>query len=209
MKKQKEIWEQKHTEELPSKYSKPVSNFAIEVERIIPGGSKILDLGCGGGIDSAFFASRGNDVLATDFSETIISNNINHYTEVQNLKFETLNLEDKFPFEDESFDVVYARLSLHYFTDEVTNEIFNEIRRVLKKDGTLAFICKSTEDPEFGKGKRIAENIYETSHIRHFFTTDFAKECLGLGFEITEISSGMDNQFPKPFGYIKAIAKKL
>ena len=85
------------------------------------------------------------------------------------------------PFRDNTFDVVYARLSLHYFRDSVTKEIFKEIHRILKPDGRLSFLCKSTGDSFYGKGEEIEKDLFEyEGYMRHFFTENYAKECLGI-----------------------------
>jgi SAM-dependent methyltransferase len=44
-------------------------------------------------------------------------------------------MKEKLPFLDSSFDLVFANLSIHYFSDEVTKELMLEIRRILKEDG--------------------------------------------------------------------------
>lgn len=44
------------------------SSFAREVSALLPPGARVLDLGCGEGRDSVFFASRGFEVTGVDVS---------------------------------------------------------------------------------------------------------------------------------------------
>ena len=44
-----------------------------------------------------------------------------------------MDMSTKYPFEDDSINVIIADLSLHYFNLEKTKHIFDEIYRVLKE----------------------------------------------------------------------------
>ena len=111
-------------------------------------------------------------------------------------------------FRDSEFDGVYARLSLHYFTDDVTKSIFREICRVLKPNGYLCFICKSTNDPLYGKGTEIEKDMFENNgHIRHFFSEDYAKSLLVNDFTIEKLESGDEKFYGKDSAFVKVIAK--
>lgn len=185
------------------------TDFAVEVEKIIPPVSSILELGCGDGNDSFYFADKGHKVLATDFSDVAIEKNKEKHKH-NNLIFEMLDVSKSMPFSDNEFDVVYARLSLHYFTDNVTKKIFGEIHQILKPKGYLCFLCKSNIDPLYGRGKQIERDLFEyNGHIRHFFSEDYARECLEGLFEIQKLESGVDHFYGKPSAFIKTIAKKI
>jgi ubiquinone/menaquinone biosynthesis C-methylase UbiE len=96
-------------------------------------------------------------VVGIDFSEEAlkIAREKVESLGIENITFLNRDISHKFDFEDEYFDVVYANLSLHYFTDKTLNKIFQEIRRVLKQGGIFVACCKSTEDPLYGKGEMI------------------------------------------------------
>jgi len=138
MKDQLVHWNNAHAEQWLHKHSTDKTTFAEEVGRQISQGSKILELGCGEGNDSVYFAEHGHTVLATDFSDVAIEQNIKRWAH-PNLFFKAQDMSHAFQFENKSFDVVYARLSLHYFTNETTRDIFREIARVLKPGGELYF----------------------------------------------------------------------
>ena len=114
-----------------------------------------------------------------------------------------------FPFENNSFDCVYARLSLHYFSDRVTWNIIKDVHRILNQDGLLLFVCKSLEDSLYGKGTKIEKDVYELNdHIRHFFSKDYAKDLLKNRFKFLLLKSGQEDFYGEKSGYVKVVAKK-
>jgi ubiquinone/menaquinone biosynthesis C-methylase UbiE len=205
---QKDHWDSLHIVGKTDMQSKKETTFAQEVNAIIPSKSALLEIGCGNGHDAAFFAKEGHNVIATDFSEVAIEKNKKDYREYPHLQFFVHDTSKKFLFQSNTFDAIYARLSLHYFTDKITKEVFRDIYRILKPNGFLCFLCKSVNDPLFGKGKKIEKNMYEKDHIRHFFSEVYAKECLDNKYTIKVIVSGDDIFYGKKSAYVKIIAQK-
>lgn len=188
---------------------KEPSDFAKEVLQLFNKQMNILELGCGSGTDSYFFAEHGHSVLGTDFSEIVVIRDQDSY-HIPELSFQVVDISQKLPFDDSTFDCVYARLSLHYFSDLVTKKVFKEIYRILKPSGYLCFICKSTADPLFGKGNRLEENVFENKgHIRHFFSEKYAKKCLKGLFEIKILTNGEEKFYGDQSAFIKVIAQKI
>ena len=84
------------------------------------------------------------------------------------------------PFQADGSDGVYARLSLLDYPDHITRLLFQEIHHILKRGGRLAFLCKSTDDPLYGKGQQLEKNMFENKgHVRHFFDENYTKILLG------------------------------
>lgn len=90
-------------------------------------GAKLLDLGCGDGSTSLFFAQKGANVVAIDISEAAIKglsqfcqeNQINNITPRQCSAFDILELG--------SFDFVFGNMILHHL------EPFEEFAKILRK----------------------------------------------------------------------------
>ena len=97
--------------------------FAEEVLEYIPSTGKILLLGDGQGQDGRFFAAKKYDVISTDISDTALRENKKKIKEpgLTNIKVEKVDLRKKIPYKENTFDVVYAHLSLHYFSEETTH----------------------------------------------------------------------------------------
>ena len=126
------------------------SIFAEQAISYFPKTGKVLDLGAGHGQDSIFFSSEGYEVISTDIETTSLAENITATSEniKNNISVVTLDLAHPIKFADESFDVVYAHLSLHYFDRDMTIRLFNDIHNILKPGGVLAFLTNSPADPE-------------------------------------------------------------
>ena len=207
---QKSHWDILHKQGALKAFSDNPTNFAKEITKYIPPNSKILELGCGLGNDSYYFAKQRHAVIATDFSDEAIKQNNEKYKDARRLTFKVMDMnKSPYPFKENDFDCVYSRLSLHYFSDEITRKIVKEVFRILKHNGLLFFLCKSTGDPLYGKGRLIEKDMYEfNGHIRHFFSKDYSKDLLKGKFRILKLESGMEDFYGEKSGYIKVIAKK-
>lgn len=162
MNKQSSYWDGLHDHYKKQDWIDKPNIFATEVTQYFPKMGKILCLGDGQGQDSKYFVSLGYDVIATDISDKALENN--------KLAVKA-DLREPFPFQDATFDVVYAHLSLHYFSKEVTEKIFREIKRILKKGGVLAVFTNSINDPEFNSGTRLEEEFFEIEGVtKRFFS---------------------------------------
>lgn len=204
---QRDLWNSKHAGNSVSRDEHAISPLATDVISRLTAPARILELGCGWGVDAAAFAHAGHSVLATDFSETAIAANEAHWAGVPRLSFEQLPIGAPFPFADASFDVVYAHLSLHYFRDRETRGVFNDLHRILIPGGTLAFLCKSTADRLFGRGDLIEADMYSLNgHIRHFFSEDYTRSCLAELFTIEDLSTGDTTFYGSESAFIQVIA---
>lgn len=168
-----------------------------------------MELGCGEGNDSVLFAQAGHTVTATDFSDVVIRQNTERYSN-NNLHFAEQDISEPLAFPDQTFDVVYARLSLHYFRDSQTRKIFQEIAHVLKQNGSLYFMCKSTGDRLHGKGTKIEADMFELDgHVRHFFSREYAEAMVKqAGLTIKDVTVGNEEIYGKVSGFVKVHAAK-
>lgn len=160
--------------------------FAEEVLEFLPKKGKILCLGDGQGQDGRFFATKGHEVLSTDISEDAMSLNKEKIetSSIKNITVDKLDLTKKFNFKNESFDVVYAHLSIHYFSEKITKQIFNEIYRVLKKNGIAAIFVNSVNDPEFNLGKRLEQELFDIDgYVKRFFSV-YSMRYFARDFEV-------------------------
>lgn len=210
MQNQKQLWNNAHKSEKIFSSTTKQTDFAETVLQYFKKNSKVLDLGCGLGEDAAIFARAGHDVIATDFAEVAIQKNSQRLKGVTNLHFTVLDIGEDFPYSDNEFDVVYARLSLHYFTDKKTREVFSEIHRVLKPNGLLCFVCKSTNDKLHGKGTEIEKDMFkENGHVRHFFSEEYARSLLEKHFAIKKLIIEDKKTYTRDASLIKVIAQTV
>jgi SAM-dependent methyltransferase len=100
-------------------------------------GQRVLEVGCGAGVDLARFAKGGADVVGVDLASSAIG--------LARANFEQQGLSGEFrvadgealPFPEGSFDLVYAHGVVQYTTNP--QRLVDECRRVLKPGGEAVF----------------------------------------------------------------------
>lgn len=172
---QKQEWERIHGSGNMDEFRTRPSNFVVSTTQFMDPGATILELGCGTGGDARYLTDQGYPVVATDFSEAVIEENRRYFKDI---RFEVVDINSTLPFDNQSFDIIYANLSLHYFDDTTTHDIFREIHRVLTIGGKLIFRCKSIySELEKIDAEEIGSNIYlQRGHLRHLFSTEYVAE---------------------------------
>jgi ubiquinone/menaquinone biosynthesis C-methylase UbiE len=173
------------------------------------GALTVIEFGCGTGADACLFARRGHEVTALDFSSSAIAltGQAARNTGLSNLTPRQLDYSRlPLPFPDESFDLAYSHLGLHYFPDTLTTALFAEIRRILRPGGFFAIRCKSVFDPLYGQGECLAERIYcRNGHVRHFYSKEYMAAKLAA-FHILTLRRTASIRHAS--SYVEAIARK-
>ena len=159
------------------------------------GVKSILELGCGQGRDTIFFASNGFDVNAIDASKVAIEN-INQKIRQKNISLDLRHFKAKgtLPYDSSYFDAVYSHMFYNMrFTDEELEFLFKESNRVLKNNSLLYFSVRSDKDVLYNKGKKIDNNIYEVNGFQiRFFTKRQIQSFLENYFEIKNIEESYE-----------------
>lgn len=95
---------------------------------------KILDFGCGNGRLSELFREKDCEYTGVDISSELLEIAKKKY---QDKKFILINKEDELMFRENYFDKIFSVAVFHHFNPEMAKQSLKELRRVLKKDGTL------------------------------------------------------------------------
>ncbi|HSW91089.1 MAG TPA: class I SAM-dependent methyltransferase [Candidatus Saccharimonadales bacterium] len=206
---QTQLWNEKHGAGDHSAHRGTPAPFALVAEPFFPRQSHLLEIGCGVGSESQFFADCGHDVLATDISEVVLDQDKEYYKE-STVSFALLDVSEPLPFDNGSFQVVFSHLALHYYTDEVTRTIFAELYRILETGGVLAFACKSTKDAKYGLGEELEKDMFLANgkHLRHFFTIEYIRSLLGGDYEILLLDEVMEQYSKDASGLVRCVARK-
>lgn len=141
------------------------------------GFKKFLDLGCGLGRHSIFFAQNGFDVCSLDLSQSGIDT-LKKNAEKLGLKINTtLGDMNSLPYAPESFDCLLAYHVISHTDSIGIKTILNEIGRVLKPGGEFYITLCSKNSSNFTEGKypKLDENtILKTNEpemgVPHFYT---------------------------------------
>ncbi len=166
---------------------------------------KCLDLGCGIGQYTKELMNYGYDVTSADIS-TIALQKVKEFND--NIVY--VDMKDDLPFEDNSFDLVFANLSIHYFSNNDTKRIMKEIKRILKTGGL--FIGSVNSIKGYEKIKDTATEIErhywfnKNKYVRLFDENDL-KNYLSI-FEILNIEEKETIRFEHKKNYLIFFAKK-
>lgn len=101
------------------------------------------------GFFEGYYASRGKKVVATTLDEDGI-----HYMKSllkdvkgnENIEYRIEDASKKSTDKDNSYDVLYSRLCLHYLSNEELKIALDDFYRILKPNGTFFIVVKSAND---------------------------------------------------------------
>lgn len=147
---------------------------------------KLLDIGCGNGRDSGYFASQGLEVWAIDQSSEAITAIRLCYRECTALHAIQADLI-AYLFQTElKFDYIYSRFSLHAINEQEERQALKEIYNCLVDGGQLFIESRSVNDELFGLGEYVERNAYiYNGHYRRFIIMDELVESLKqIGFAV-------------------------
>jgi len=158
-------------------FSKPSSHVKEFLELLPPTG-KLLDVGCGNGIDSNFLASKGYDVVGIDLSEGMLKIARSKYPEID------FRLEDmrSLNFSKNQFEGIVASCSLIHISKKDVPKTLRQFAKFLKPKGAIYIQLQSGKSEEvfidepFKPDERLFLNIISAAEIKKLLTD--------AGFEI-------------------------
>jgi 2-polyprenyl-3-methyl-5-hydroxy-6-metoxy-1,4-benzoquinol methylase len=144
-------------------------------------GLRVLDLGCGDGRFTAEIAAAGVSVVGADVAQAALDR---AEARVPEAEFERLEVDGEFPFEDGSFELVWASEVIEHVAD--TARWLSEVRRVLVPRGVVLLTT-----PSHGRLRVALGGVGRFSpplgdHL-HLYTRRSLIDTL-TGFDFTELS---------------------
>lgn len=120
-------------------------------------GKFLLDLGCGAGENSVYFAKQGADCVAADYSPGMVEVALK-LAAANQVKIEgrTINAM-AIDYPDNTFDIVYASNLLHHIPDPL--QVIREMHRVLKPGGKACFWDPLKHNPIINVYRRMATKV--------------------------------------------------
>ena len=167
-------------------------------------GKRVLDFGSGVGTNSGLFYP--DDYVGVEVDTTRVSES--KYT-FPNHRFQEISYissyDDRLPFPDESFDIIFISLCLHHIDSYTCKILFQEFRRLLKGGGMIVGIepiitsnilsnifMNLMDAGDF----IISRNDYRKMYSSESFRVDSINVIRVFGYHLwqyTAISSGKDN----------------
>lgn len=99
-------------------------------------GKKIIDLGCGSGINSLYFYNNGLDVVSVDLSIEMIK-----LCKKKGLNAMVMDIED-LEFDNEIFDGIWAVTSLLHIPKSKLKRVIKKLSLILKDNGIIFISIK-------------------------------------------------------------------
>ena len=170
------------------------------------GKTLLLELGCGQGRDTLFFAESGSHVMAADYSQAAvraIGEKARAAGVTQFLTPLRLDVRQPFPFADQSFEACYSHmLYCMALTTPELDRMSREVWRVLKPGGINIFTVRHTGDPHFGTGIHRGEDMWEVGgFIVHFFSREKVLR-LAKAYEVVSIEAFEEGGLPRKLFWV-------
>lgn len=145
------------------------------VERVgAKGNEHVLEVAAGTCICGRALASHVRDIVCLDLTEAMLEQGkkLAEKELIKNISFVAGNAMN-LPYEDESFDLVITRLSLHHFNEPEI--LFGEMQRVLKHCGKLVIWDMEAAKEELREVDDAIEKMRDPSHTRILSRNEFEK----------------------------------
>jgi 2-polyprenyl-3-methyl-5-hydroxy-6-metoxy-1,4-benzoquinol methylase len=152
------FYDRKYTE--GSEIPRTSKQFAIDC---VPagGGLRVLDVGCGSGLNSQAMAALGHRVSGVDLSEAAIE----RYRS-QGFEGRAADIEEGLGYPDDSFDIVFcAEVIEHMTSPEI---LASEMKRVLKPGGRLILTTPNSAFWLYRVLGVLGYTVGELQHPKHF-----------------------------------------
>ena len=161
---------------------------------------KILDLGCGLGRHTNFFAKRGFETFGFDLSQDAIEK-AKKYAESENLDV-NFKIGDmlKLPYKENSFDAILCMNVISHTDTDGMKKIIDELHRVLRKNGECYFTLGSKDAwgfkqnwPIIDENTKLRQEEGPENNIPHFYADyDLIFKLFEEKFKIEKIFQRVD-----------------
>lgn len=147
------------------------SPFAQYIATLVEPGKQMVDLGCGNGRDTIFFAGLGMDIVGMDLSASAIQ--MLEAQKVPNAKFVCGDFICHPNHTPECYDYAYSRFTIHAINPKQETMLLQTMYQALKPGGKFFIEVRSVHDPLYGKGKQVERNaFFYDNHYRRFIVLD-------------------------------------
>jgi cyclopropane fatty-acyl-phospholipid synthase-like methyltransferase len=187
------------------------SSFARYAMDYLQPGQLIVDVGCGEGRDSYFFASQGFQVIGFDVSPAAIEKCEIRNRDASGSTFVSSEFNMGLLEKDVVPDIIYSRFSLHAMTNEEGDRFLARSYKALPGGGLMFIECRSINDPLAKKGEILSDTERIFGHYRRFIRIrDLTSlvEQLGFRIKLAEEVQGVSKSGSDDPVLIRAILEK-
>jgi ubiquinone/menaquinone biosynthesis C-methylase UbiE len=153
---------------------------------------RVLDLGCGAGRHLVYMANQAFEAHGTDISETGLCMTRERLRRQRLEAFLVKCDMTMLPYKDSCFNTVICLHAIYHQKLTGIQETISEIRRILKKKGSLLINFLSKRTYSYGKGIKVEENTFIEEEgvergVFHYFAGKEEIERLFRNFETVSL----------------------
>ena len=170
------------------KVPSPFATYLIE-SKIINHPDRLIELGCGNGRDSIYFASHDIEVTAIDQCENTTTM-LNKMDKINSFAHDFTNLAHQL----NEIDVIYSRFTLHSINEVDQDRTLQWAYDAIVEGGLFCIEARTLKDPICGKGIDKGNNVwfYNNHHRRFIDAQDFKRKLIEIGFKIISFEEKND-----------------
>ncbi len=179
----------------PNKFTKTLISHFTKNASTSQNRVNLLELGCGNGRDSLYFAKNGIKVVAIDQVQEVITYLQNkHSLHGANPHFivnDFTRLNEINSLKSHKFDCIYSRFTLHSISANEQENLLSQLVPFLKPQGIFAVEARGYKNALYEKGEAVKDEkdafIYD-EHYRRFINVWRLCEALSAHFDIAYAS---------------------
>ena len=142
------------------------SYFAEFVAPFLEKNKSLVEIGCGNGRDSLFFAHQQINVQAIDQCKEEVAYLNEKHSDKANIQFITSDMSLLQDYGQ--IDYLYSRFSIHSINRDTEAIVFNWAKENLSKGGLFFIEVRSINDELYGEGTEVGQHEFRTDHYRRF-----------------------------------------
>jgi SAM-dependent methyltransferase len=178
--------------------------------RLREGGSRVLDIGCGPGLDADYLAARGFEVVAFDRRDPGWG-----FSGRPRVFF--LRADVRWPpVREGRFDIALASLSLHYLPWSETVHAFGAAAAAIRPGGLFLFRVNASDDYAHGAGEgdEIEPGFFLSrerpgwSDTKRFFTERMLRDALPPSVAVEHLAHRTIHRYEEPKRVWECLAVK-
>jgi len=150
------------------------SDFARAVRALLPPGARVLELGCGEGRDSVYFAACGCDVTGVDVSAAGL-HKAQRLARAHGVKVHWVQGDAAHDLPAGPFDLVYSCGAIHYVPRRQRVLLFPRLKALTRRGGYHVHVVFTDRRVYVEKGERI--DYFTESELRRAYADWLVLRC--------------------------------